>query len=127
MAEDGLVRPGAREGARGRLIREGYHRWMARAGADLKTPRGMPKSSNAPLRGGFSTVRPGGDCAEFASGPTEAAGSRSLIWRQSMSFLSRWRIGRRLSLAFAVVVALTVVSAVFAQIRLAEVRALAHE
>jgi methyl-accepting chemotaxis protein len=44
-----------------------------------------------------------------------------------MSFLSRWRIGRRLSLAFAVVVALTVVSAVFAQIRLAEVRALAHE
>jgi len=44
-----------------------------------------------------------------------------------MSFLSRWRIGRRLSLAFAVVVTLTVVSAAFSQIRLAEIQSLAHE
>ena len=44
-----------------------------------------------------------------------------------MSFLSRWRIGRRLSLAFAVVVALTVASAVFAQIRLMEIQSRAHE
>jgi methyl-accepting chemotaxis protein len=44
-----------------------------------------------------------------------------------MSFLSRWRIGRRLSLAFAVVVALTVASAAFSQMRLAEIQARAHE
>ena len=44
-----------------------------------------------------------------------------------MSFLSRWRIGRRLSLAFAVVVALTIASAVFAQIRLMEIQSLSHE
>jgi methyl-accepting chemotaxis protein len=44
-----------------------------------------------------------------------------------MSFLSRWRIGRRLSLAFAVVVTLTVVSAAFSQVRLAEIQARAHE
>ena len=44
-----------------------------------------------------------------------------------MSFLSHWRIGRRLSLAFGVVVALTVVSAAFSQIRLLEIQAQAHE
>jgi methyl-accepting chemotaxis protein len=44
-----------------------------------------------------------------------------------MSFLSRWRIGRRLSLAFAVVVALTVVSAAFTEIRLQEIQTLSHE
>ena len=45
-----------------------------------------------------------------------------------MNFLSRWRIGRRLGLAFAVVVALTVVSAAFSQIRLSEIQArLAHD
>ena len=44
-----------------------------------------------------------------------------------MSFLSRWRIGRRLSLAFAVVVALTVVSAAFSQIRLSEIQSKARE
>jgi len=44
-----------------------------------------------------------------------------------MSFLSHWRIGRRLSLAFAVVVALTVASAVFGQIRLMEIQSLSHE
>jgi methyl-accepting chemotaxis protein len=44
-----------------------------------------------------------------------------------MSILSRWRIGRRLSLAFAVVVTLTVVSAAFSQIRLQEIQARAHE
>ena len=44
-----------------------------------------------------------------------------------MSFLSHWRIGRRLSLAFAVVVALTVASAVFSQIRLVEIQSLSHE
>ena len=44
-----------------------------------------------------------------------------------MSFLSSLRIGRRLSLAFAVVVALTVVSAAFSQIRLMEIQARAHE
>ena len=44
-----------------------------------------------------------------------------------MSILSRWRIGRRLSLAFAVVVTLTVVSAVFSQVRLQEIQARAHE
>ena len=44
-----------------------------------------------------------------------------------MSFLTRWRIGRRLSLAFAVVVALTVVSAAFSQIRLAEIQSKARE
>ena len=43
-----------------------------------------------------------------------------------MSFLSRWRIGRRLSLAFAVVVALTIVSAAFSQMQLAEIRAQAQ-
>jgi len=43
MAEDGLVRPSAAEKSRSaRLIREGYHRWMPRAGADLKTRQGMP-------------------------------------------------------------------------------------
>src|ERR1700760_432287 len=44
-----------------------------------------------------------------------------------MSFLSHWRIGRRLSVAFAVVVALTIVSAVFSQIRLMEIQSQAHE
>jgi methyl-accepting chemotaxis protein len=44
-----------------------------------------------------------------------------------MSFLSRWRIGRRLSLAFAVVVALTLVSAVFIQVRMNDVERFAHE
>jgi len=44
-----------------------------------------------------------------------------------MNFLSRWRIGRRLSLAFAVVVALTVASAVFSHVRLQEIQAQAHE
>ena len=44
-----------------------------------------------------------------------------------MSILSRWRIGRRLSLAFAVVVTLTIVSAAFSQIRLQEIQARAHE
>jgi methyl-accepting chemotaxis protein len=44
-----------------------------------------------------------------------------------MSFLSHWRIGRRLSLAFAVVVALTIVSAAFSQVRLMEIQARAHE
>ena len=44
-----------------------------------------------------------------------------------MSFLSHWRIGRRLSLAFAVVVTLTVVSAVFSQVRLQEIQSRAHE
>jgi methyl-accepting chemotaxis protein len=44
-----------------------------------------------------------------------------------MSFLSQWRIGRRLSLAFAVVVTLTVISAVFSQIRLQEIQSLAQE
>ena len=44
-----------------------------------------------------------------------------------MNFLSRWRIGRRLSLAFAVVVALTVASAVFTEIRLQEIRSLTRE
>ena len=44
-----------------------------------------------------------------------------------MSILSRWRIGRRLSLAFAVVVTLTVVSAIFSQVRLQEIQARAHE
>jgi len=44
-----------------------------------------------------------------------------------MSFLSHWRIGRRLSVAFAVVVALTIVSAVFSQVRLQEIQAQAHE
>ena len=44
-----------------------------------------------------------------------------------MSFLSQWRIGRRLSVAFGVVVALTVVSAVFSQVRLMEIQARAHE
>ena len=44
-----------------------------------------------------------------------------------MSFLSHWRIGRRLSLAFAVVVALTIASAVFSQIRLMEIQSLSHE
>ena len=43
-----------------------------------------------------------------------------------MSFLSQWRIGRRLSLAFAVVVALTVASAAFTQVRLQEIRTLAR-
>ncbi len=44
-----------------------------------------------------------------------------------MSFLSQWRIGRRLSLAFAVVVALTIVSAAFSQVRLMEIQSRAHE
>jgi methyl-accepting chemotaxis protein len=44
-----------------------------------------------------------------------------------MNFLSHWRIGRRLSLAFALVVALTVLSAAFGQFRLQEIQALAHE
>jgi methyl-accepting chemotaxis protein len=44
-----------------------------------------------------------------------------------MSFISRWRIGRRLSLAFAVVVALTILSATFSQIRLMEIKSLARE
>jgi methyl-accepting chemotaxis protein len=44
-----------------------------------------------------------------------------------MSFLSHWRIGRRLSLAFAVVVALTIVSAAFSQVRLMEIQARARE
>jgi methyl-accepting chemotaxis protein len=44
-----------------------------------------------------------------------------------MSILSRWRIGRRLSLAFSVVVALTVLSAAFSQIRLMEIQSLSHE
>jgi methyl-accepting chemotaxis protein len=44
-----------------------------------------------------------------------------------MNFLSGWRIGRRLSLAFAVVVALTAVSAVFTQIRLQEIQSLSRE
>jgi methyl-accepting chemotaxis protein len=44
-----------------------------------------------------------------------------------MRFLSRWRIGRRLSLAFAVVVALTVVSAAFSQMQLREIQSLARE
>jgi methyl-accepting chemotaxis protein len=44
-----------------------------------------------------------------------------------MNFLSRLRIGRRLSLAFAVIVALTIASAVFSQIRLKEVGSLSHE
>jgi methyl-accepting chemotaxis protein len=44
-----------------------------------------------------------------------------------MNFLSRMRIGRRLGVAFLVVVALTVVSTVFSQLRLAEVRRLAAE
>jgi len=44
-----------------------------------------------------------------------------------MSFLSHWRIGRRLSLAFAVVVTLTIVSAAFSQVRLMEIQARAHE
>ena len=43
-----------------------------------------------------------------------------------MSFLSHWRIGRRLSLAFAAIVALTLASAVFTQVRLQEIRALAE-
>jgi methyl-accepting chemotaxis protein len=44
-----------------------------------------------------------------------------------MSFLSRWRIGRRLSLAFTVVVALTIVSAAFIQVRMNDVKRLARE
>ncbi|MEP6506137.1 MAG: MCP four helix bundle domain-containing protein, partial [Betaproteobacteria bacterium] len=44
-----------------------------------------------------------------------------------MNFLSNWRIGRRLSLAFAVVIALTIVSVVFTQVRLQEIQALSHE
>jgi len=44
-----------------------------------------------------------------------------------MSFLSSLRIGRRLGVAFTVVVTLTVVSAGFSQLRLAEIRASAHE
>jgi methyl-accepting chemotaxis protein len=44
-----------------------------------------------------------------------------------MSFLSQWRIGRRLGVAFGVVVALTIVSAVFSQVRLVEIQARAHE
>ncbi len=44
-----------------------------------------------------------------------------------MSFFSRLRIGRRITGAFAVVVALTAISAVFSQVRLAEVRALSSE
>ena len=44
-----------------------------------------------------------------------------------MSFLSQWRIGRRLSVAFAVVVALTIASAAFSQIRLMEIQSQAHE
>ncbi len=44
-----------------------------------------------------------------------------------MNFLSTLRIGRRLSLAFAVIVALTVVSAVFSQVRLREIQAQARE
>ena len=44
-----------------------------------------------------------------------------------MSFLSSLRIGRRLGVAFAVVVTLTVVSTVFSQLRLREIQASAHE
>ena len=44
-----------------------------------------------------------------------------------MDFLSRWRIGRRLGLAFAVVVALTIFSAVFVQLKMNEVARLAHD
>ncbi|MBW8777920.1 MAG: MCP four helix bundle domain-containing protein [Burkholderiales bacterium] len=44
-----------------------------------------------------------------------------------MNFLSQWRIGRRLSVAFAVVVALTIASATFSQLRLMEIQARAHE
>ncbi len=44
-----------------------------------------------------------------------------------MMIFSRLRIGRRLSLAFAVIVALTIASAVFSQIRLQEVRSVAAE
>jgi methyl-accepting chemotaxis protein len=43
-----------------------------------------------------------------------------------MNLLSSMRIGRRLSLAFAVVVALTIASAVFTQMRLHEIRALSQ-
>ncbi len=44
-----------------------------------------------------------------------------------MSFFSRLRIGRRLTLAFAVIVALTTISAVFSQVRLVEVKSMAAE
>ena len=44
-----------------------------------------------------------------------------------MSVFSRLRIGRRLTLAFAVVVTLTVVSAAFSEIRLIEVKSMAAE
>ena len=44
-----------------------------------------------------------------------------------MSFLSQWRIGRRLSIAFSVVVVLTIISAAFSQLRLREIQAQAHE
>ncbi len=44
-----------------------------------------------------------------------------------MNFLSRWRIGPRLSLSFGIVVALTIVSTAFVQLRMSEVERLAHE
>jgi len=44
-----------------------------------------------------------------------------------MNFLSRWRIGRRLAFAFAVVVALMVLSTLFSQLRLREIQARSHE
>ena len=44
-----------------------------------------------------------------------------------MNFFSHWRIGRRLGLAFATVVMLTVASAGFSQLRLQEIRAMTGE
>ena len=44
-----------------------------------------------------------------------------------MNLFNRMRIGRRLSVAFAIVVALTIVSTVFSQLRLVEVKSLAAE
>src|ERR1700761_2011331 len=52
---------------------------------------------------------------------------RSDLRRHTMNFFSSLRIGRRLTLAFAVVVALTVMSTLFSLWRLVEVKSMAQE
>ena len=114
MAEDGLEVGG-------------YHRCLAAVGAGLKVRQDLPMTGNAPSQGKFSANRPLGCLPTIGSRDLEPGTDIPFPGDKTMNLLSGWRIGRRLGLAFAVVVALTVASAVFTQMRLREIQAVSHE
>src|ERR1700740_2062424 len=97
----------------------------------LKSAPGRPKTRKC--RATAALIGLSGSPARFENSPHGPAPSpgppRSKDGRRQglMNFFSKLRIGSRLGLAFAIVVALTVVSAAFGQFQLQQVKQLARE